>query len=243
MKISIIIPVYNEEKTISKILDKITNLNLREIDKKIRKEIIIVNDGSKDKSEKIIKKYIFDNTKNNIIDKELYDEFIYINKENQGKGSALRKGFEISSGDIVTIQDADLEYNPEDFKKLITPIIKGKEKVVYGSRFLKKHKPKYRIYFLGNKFLSFLTKILYNVRITDMETCYKVFRKEVIKSLYLKSNKFDIEPEITSKILRKGIKIKEIPISYSPRSIEEGKKIGWKDGAIAILVLLKNRFI
>ena len=234
MKISIIIPVYNEEKTISKILDKIADLNFREIDKKIKKEIIIVNDGSKDKSEKIIKQYLSNNTKQN--------EFIYIKKENQGKGSALRKGFEIASGDIITIQDADLEYNPEDFKKLINPIIKGKEKVIYGSRFLKKHKQKYRIYFFGNKFLSFLTKILYNARITDMETCYKVFRKDVIKSLDLKSNKFDIEPEITSKILRKRIKIKEIPISYSPRSIEEGKKIGWRDGLVAIFVLIKNRF-
>lgn len=229
-KITIIIPVYNEEKTIISVLTKIKNLKFEYKDKKLEKEIIIVNDGSKDSSKNIIEEYI---------KKGELKNFKLINKKNEGKGSAIRKGFEFAEGDIITIQDADLEYNPEDFKKLIIPIVEGREKVVYGSRFMEKHIPMYKLYFFGNKFLSFLTKALYRAKITDMETCYKVFRKDVIKSLELKSNKFDIEPEITAKILRKGINIKEIPISYSPRSIEDGKKIGWRDGLMAIYVLLK----
>lgn len=225
MKLSIIVPVYNEEKSILIILRKLFDLRLD-----IQKEIIIVNDGSLDESEAVIRKFI-----------KGKKGFILINKQNEGKGSAVRRGICLAKGDIITIQDADLEYDPNEFKRLIIPIIEGKEKVVYGSRFLRKHKPKYKIYFLGNKFLSFLTKILYNSKITDMETCYKVFEKKTIKSLNLSSKKFDIEPEITSKLLRKGISIKELPISYTPRSIEEGKKIGWKDGIRAVLVLLRNR--
>jgi len=232
-KITIIVPVYNEERTVSKILDKIGKINFKFRNRKIGKEILIINDGSSDGSEKIIKDYIKNNGK----------EFRYIKKKNEGKGSALRLGFKSATGDIITIQDADLEYNPEDFKRLIIPIIEGKESVVYGSRFLGEHNPRYRIYFWGNKFLTLLTKVLYGAKITDMETCYKVFKSDVIKSINLTSNKFDIEPEITSKILRKGINIMEMPISYSPRSIEEGKKIGWRDGLKAIYVLLKNRFL
>lgn len=225
MKLSIIVPVYNEENTISKILDKLLKVNL-----KLKKEIIIVNDGSTDNSKNVIKDYLKSLSKK--------EEFKLIDKENGGKGSAIKKGIEFCTGDIITIQDADLEYNPEDYKKLIKPIIEGKEKVVYGSRFLEKHKPKYRIYYLGNKFLSLLTKILYNARITDMETCYKVFRADVIKNFEIQANHFDIEPEITARILKMGIRIKEIPISYNPRSIEEGKKINWRDGLQAIWTLV-----
>jgi len=227
MKISIIIPVYNEEKTILRVLKTLSKLKLG-----LKKEIIVVDDGSSDNSKEIIKKYARNKR-----------EFKLFFKPNGGKGSAVRKGIELATGDIITVQDADLEYNPNDFKKLIRPIIEGKEKVVYGSRFLKKHKPMYKIYFLGNKFLTLLTAILYNARITDMETCYKVFDAKLIKGIKLKSNKFDIEPEITSKILKKRIRIKEIPISYSPRSIEEGKKIGWKDGLQAIWILISQRFV
>lgn len=228
--ISIIVPVYNEEKTVEAILKK-----LAEIDLGIKKEIIVVDDGSSDNSRKVISSFIRKN-------KDKKANFILISKENGGKGSAIREGIKIAEGDIITIQDADLEYNPEEFKILIKPILEGKEKVVYGSRFLKKHKPLYRIYFMGNKFLSFLTQILYYHKVSDMETCYKVFRKDVIKNLDLRARKFDFEPEVTAKILKKGIKINEISISYSPRSVEEGKKINWKDGLQAIWVLIYFRF-
>ena len=231
MKISIILPVYNEEKTIYKILDKLKKINLG-----IKKEIIIINDGSEDNSKNIIERHIKKQKKNNNI------EYEFKTKENAGKGSAIKEGIKLATGGIITIQDADLEYNPEDYKKLIKPIMQNKAKVVYGSRFLKEHKPMYKIYFLGNKFLSVLTKILYNSKITDMETCYKVFKAEIIKNMHIKANKFDFEPEITARILKQGIKIKEIPISYNPRSIEEGKKINWKDGLIAIWTLIYWKF-
>lgn len=229
MKLSIIVPIYNEEKTITKILNKLLKVNLG-----IKKEIIIVNDGSTDNSKEVIENYLKSLSKK--------EEFKLIDKENGGKGSAIKEGIKLATGDIITIQDADLEYNPEDYKKLINLIIEGKEKVVYGSRFLEKHKPKYRIYFLGNKFLTLLTKILYNSRITDMETCYKVFKADVIKNIDIKANHFDFEPEITARILKMGIRIKEIPISYNPRSIDEGKKINWKDGLQAIWTLIFWRF-
>ena len=231
MKISIIVPVYNEEKTISKILDKLSKVNL-----KIKKEIIIVDDGSKDRSKELIEGYIENKKRNKT------EDYRFIPKENRGKGSAIKEGIKSATGDIITIQDADLEYNPEDYKKLIKPIIQNKAEVVYGSRFLKEHKPMYKTYFLGNKLLTLLTKILYNSEITDMETCYKVFRSDIIKNIKIKANRFDFEPEVTARILKQGIKIKEIPISYSPRSIEEGKKINWKDGLQAIWTLIYWRF-
>lgn len=226
MKLTIIVPVYNEEKTIHKILGKLEKVRLP-----ISKEILIIDDGSKDESYKVIKKYI----KN----KKFYK---LVTKPNGGKGSAVKKGFELATGDIITIQDADLEYDPEDYKKLIKPIMDGKEKVIYGSRFLKTHRPLYKIYFWGNKFLTLFTRILYHTEITDMETCYKVFHKDVIKNIKIKANKFDIEPEITAKILKRGIRIQEIPISYTPRTIKEGKKINWKDGIQAIWTLLYWKF-
>src|SRR3989344_2243808 len=198
-KISIIIPVYNEEKTIVRVLEALIKLRLG-----LKKEIIIVNDGSTDNSKRTIGAYIKKHKdKSNTT-------FKFLSKKNGGKGSAIKEGFSLSTGDIVTIQDADLEYNPEDYKKLIMPIISGKEKVVYGSRFIMKHKPKYRLYFFGNKFLTLITKILYNTKITDMETCYKVFDKAVVKNIRIKANRFDIEPEITAKVLRAGIRIIEI---------------------------------
>ncbi len=231
MKISIIIPVYNEEKTVVSVLDKVARVDLG-----LPKEIIIVNDGSSDNSKRVIEEYLRMKRGKNI-------EWIFITKENGGKGSAVRKGIALASGDIITIQDADSEYNPEDYRKLIAPILEGKELVVYGSRFLGVHEPLYRVYFWGNKFLTFITKILYGARITDMETCYKVFRADVIKNIPLRAHRFEIEPEVTAKILLRGIRIKEIPISYSPRSIEEGKKIGWRDGIQAIGTLMYWRLM
>ncbi len=225
MKISIIVPVYNEEKTIGRVLDKLTQVDLG-----VEKEILVIDDGSADKSGEIVRNYI----KNGAYKKS---DLKLITKKNAGKGSAVRLGIREAKGDIITVQDADLEYNPEEYKKLIAPIIAGKEHVIYGSRFLLKHKPRYKIYFWGNKFLTLLTKVLYGSKITDMETCYKVFRSDLIKKIELRSNKFDIEPEVTSKILKKGIKIREIPIAYIPRSVEDGKKINWVDGLQAIYTL------
>lgn len=230
MKLSIIVPVYNEEKTLEKILRKLEAVPI-----KIEMEIIIVDDGSIDSSLKIAKNFVSKSRNKKV-------SYRIISKKNQGKGSAVRRGIKESSGDLITIQDADLEYDPKDYLTLIKPIINGKHSVVYGSRFLTSHKPLYKIYFLGNKFLSMLTKILYRAQITDMETCYKVFKASVIKSIELNSNGFDIEPEITAKILKKCIKIQELPIKYSPRKVEEGKKINWKDGLKAIWVLVKLRF-
>tara|TARA_Y100000310_G_scaffold227702_1_gene229984 strand:+ start:2687 stop:3385 length:699 start_codon:yes stop_codon:yes gene_type:complete len=230
MKISIIVPFYNEETTILKVLD-----SLKKIDFGFDKEIILVDDGSTDNSKKIIQKYLIKN-------KTTRKFFKLISKKNEGKGSAVRNGINRSTGDIITIQDADLEYNPEDLKKLTKILINENCEVVYGSRFLKNHKPLYKIYFLGNKFLTFLTQILYGTKITDMETCYKMFRKKTINQINLISNGFNIEPEITAKLLKKNIKITELPISYCPRSLKEGKKINWKDGIIAIYTLIYLKF-
>ncbi|MDP4039337.1 MAG: glycosyltransferase family 2 protein [Candidatus Pacearchaeota archaeon] len=227
-KLSIIVPVYNEEKTLSQIIVKLQDLKIKDI----KKEIIIVNDASTDKSKEIIKLLI----------KE-YKNINYIeHKKNLGKGSALRAGFKKASGDYIVIQDGDLEYDPEDFKNLIVPLQKNKADVVYGSRMLGKITGfQIKSHYYGNKFLSFLTMILYGQKITDMETCYKMMSQKVIKSLNLNANKFDIEPEITAKILKKGYKLLEIPITYNSRSFVEGKKITWKDGLKALYVLCKYR--
>ena len=229
-KLSIVIPVYNEEKTITEIIKKVQAVRILGIEK----EIIIVNDCSKDSSDKIIK---------NLIRK--YKNIKYFNHEvNKGKGAALRTGFLHATGDYVVIQDADLEYNPEDFKRLIIPIKDKKADAVYGSRMLGKIEGfQITSHYYGNLFLSFITGLLYNNKITDMETCYKMMKREVIKNLNLKSNSFDIEPEITAKIIKKGYKIIEIPINYKSRSFLEGKKIHWDDGLFALWTLVKYRFL
>ena len=236
-KLSIILPVYNEEKTLETIVDKIQKVNfgLEKLGKaeKIEKELIIVNDSSIDNSQVIIDrlKSKFKNIKT------------FKHEVNKGKGAAIKTGMKYVTGDILVIQDGDLEYNPEDFKKLIIPILEGKTKVVYGSRMLG-HRRGFSIksHYYGNKFLTFLTQIIYGQKITDMETCYKMVSKEVIKDIKFNSNRFDFEPEITAKIIKKGYKIMEIPIDYNCRSFEEGKKITWRDGIVAIYTLFKYRF-
>lgn len=224
MKFSIIIPVYNEEKTVKEVIRRV-----KKIPYPGQTEIIVVNDGSQDKSAQILEKI---------------PGIIFINlKKNMGKGFALRQGFKRTTGDIILIQDADLEYDPRDHLKLISVLTKSDADVVYGSRFLKRRPHvRYPLFYLGNIVLSFMTKILYLRSITDMETCYKAFKAKVLKDITLKSTRFEFEPEITCKLIKKGYQIREIPISYQSRSYQEGKKIGIRDGLKAIYVLLKLRF-
>ena len=226
MKLSIIIPCYNEKDTILKILKKVKKVNLP-----VEKEIIIIDDSSKDGTTEIIRK---------IKDKKIIK--IY-HEKNKGKGAAVKNGIEKASGDIIIIQDADMEYEPEDYKKLIEPIINKKAGVVYGSRILhKNYKYSYLSFMIGGKIVSFITSLLFFSRITDEPTCYKTFRADIIKKIKIENDRFEWEPEVTAKILKKGIKIAELPINYYPRDREHGKKITWEDGIKAIWTLFKYRF-
>jgi len=226
MKLSIIIPVYNEKDTVKKILEKVKRVNLEGV----KKEIIIIDDNSSDGSIEELKKI----KEPNII--------IKFNKINKGKGYCIRKAIKYVTGDLVIFQDADLEYDPEDYKKLIKPILEKKCDVVYGSRFLDGGIRGVKLFYMGNKFLSLLTSILFMRKITDMETCYKVIPSKILKEINLESNDFAMEPEITAKILKRRLNIKEVPISYYPRSLEQGKKIKIKDGFIALKTLFKYKF-
>ena len=226
MRLSVLIPVYNEEETIKEIVDIVTRI-------KIDKEIIIVDDGSGIGTKRVLEQI-----------KKQHDKDVKIiyRKTNAGKGAAIKTGLAHISGDIVVVQDADLEYDPADYLKLVFPIEKGYAEVVYGSRFLVRRKVMSKLHYFANYFLTALTNILYNSELTDMETCYKVLRKGLITELNLESNGFEIEAEITSKLLKKGYKIFEVPINYSRRNHYQGKKINWQDGIKAILTLLKYRF-
>ena len=229
VKLSIIMPVFNEEATLKQIISEVLKVTMPGVEK----ELIIVDDCSADNSRKILKE--LDRSKPKHV-KILY------HRKNMGKGGAVNTGIQHATGDILIIQDADLEYDPREIPKLIRPILNKEVKVVYGSRFMLQHQPRYHIYYLGNIILSWTTTLLFFSRITDMETGYKAFRKEVIQDIQLRSRGFNLEPEITAKILKRGYKIKEMPISFKPRKFEEGKKITWKDGVMAFLYLLKYRF-
>ncbi|MDP2585504.1 MAG: glycosyltransferase family 2 protein [Candidatus Levybacteria bacterium] len=237
MKLSIIIPVFNEEKTISQMLEKISGL---EVDNVI-KQVVIVNDGSTDRTKNEIESFINKHSEIKII----------THSKNQGKGAAIRTGIKNATGEYIIIQDADLEYNPQDIKKLIKPILDGISRVAYGTRLnrlpsfsMEERTPQFLLHYLGNKFLSLLTSILYGQWITDMETCYKLFPKKAVEDMRLNARGFEFEPEITAKLLKKGYKILEIPISTKPRGYDEGKKLNTvKDGFIALWSLLKYRFI
>jgi len=232
MTLAIIIPAYNEEKTIHLLLDKVLSVDLIN---NIEKEIIIINDCSADNTKKVVEAYIADHKEANI---QLFSQ-----EKNQGKGAAIRKGLELITGDFVIIQDADLEYDPKDYNPLLQHLISHNLTVIYGSRFLMRdNKHSYQTFYIGGRIVTLFTNILFLQRLTDEPTCYKLFKTELIKSITLRCNGFEFCPEVTAKIAKRGIKIVELPISYFPRSIEEGKKIKWTDGLEAIWTLLKYRF-
>lgn len=223
-KISVIIPVYNEKNSLLELLKLVEN-----VDFGLEKEIILVDDCSTDGTKDLYP---------GISHKVLYHE------KNMGKGAALRDGIKEAKGDVIIIQDADLEYNPADYVPLVNLIKEDKADVVYGSRFLGEQNRGNFLFlsFVANKTLTFLTQILYGTKLTDMETCYKAFRSEIIKNIEIESNRFDFEPEITAKILKQNIRFSELPITYNARGVNEGKKINWKDGIQAIFTLIKYRF-
>jgi glycosyltransferase involved in cell wall biosynthesis len=222
--LSVVMPVFNELATIDEIIARVLGVPLRV-------ELIVVDDCSTD------------GTRDRLRELQRAHGFtLLLQEHNQGKGAALRRGFTAVKGDVVVIQDADLEYSPEEYPELVDLIVSGRADVVYGSRFLGRHRVFLFTHYLGNRLLTLLTNVLYNTMLTDMETCYKVMRREVVDGLDLQSNGFGIEPEITAKIFKRGYRVYEVPITYDGRSYEEGKKIGWKDGIVALWVLLRYRF-
>jgi glycosyltransferase involved in cell wall biosynthesis len=217
-------PVFNEQQTVAEMVRRVLAVPLRV-------ELIVVDDASTDGSRERLE----------ALASEL--EFrLVLQPRNRGKGAALRRGFEEVTGDLVVIQDADLEYSPEEFPALVSLICEGRADVVYGSRFLGRHRVFLFTHYLGNRLLSLVTNVMYNTMLTDMETCYKVMRVEVLRSMRLRSNGFGIEPELTAKIFKRGYRVYEVPITYDGRGYDEGKKIGWRDGVVALWTLVRYRF-
>lgn len=222
--LSVVMPVYNERATIEEIIPRVLAVPLRI-------ELIVVDDGSTDGTRDVLPAL-----------QERHGFKLVLQPKNGGKGSALRRGFQEVTGDLVVIQDADLEYSPEEYPELIALICQGRADVVYGSRFLGRHRVFLFTHYAGNRLLTAITNVLYNTMLTDMETCYKVMRADVLRSFALESNGFGIEPELTAKIFKRGFRVYEVPITYDGRGYEEGKKITWRDGVVALWVLLKYRF-
>lgn len=223
MRISVIIPAFNERTTIEEVIRRV-------LEQPFEKELIIVDDASTDGTRALLQQTAWpDNIR------------IFYHPKNRGKGAAVRTGIEQAQGDIILIQDADLEYNPSDFGAVLRPILEGNADVVYGSRFLGTHRAFMFHHYVGNKMLTLMTNILYNNMLTDMETGYKAFRTPVLKSIKIRSNRFDFEPEITAKVLKRGYRIYEVPIYYAGRDYSEGKKITWRDGIVAVWALLRFR--
>ena len=227
-KLSIVIPVYNEENTLEALLSKVKAVDLSPIEK----EIILVDDGSKDNSVQILEKLKKDDP--NLI--------VHIKGYNSGKGATLKVGFRLSTGDYVIVQDADLEYEPQDYHKLIRALKEENVDVVYGSRFSGNYKDMSNLHYFGNKILTLITNMFFGVLLTDMETCYKLIPGIFAREVNIKSARFNFEPEITAKILKAGMKIREVPITYKGRSHSEGKKITWRDGLVALFTLIRFRF-
>jgi glycosyltransferase involved in cell wall biosynthesis len=225
-KLSVIVPVFNERNTVAEVVRR-----MRAIDLPIDREIVIVDDGSDDGTREVLS--------------QLGDSTVRVvfHPHNRGKGAAVRTGLGAVTGDLVLIQDADLEYDPEDWPKLLAPVLRGKARVVYGSRFTGERRNMLFLHWVGNRFLSLVTNVLYNTTLSDMETCYKLFERGVLDGIKLRAEGFDFEPEITAKILRRRIRIYEVPISYAGREFHEGKKITWRDGFAALWTLVRYRFV
>ena len=224
-KLSVIVPVYDERNTVVEIVRR-----MRAVELPVELEIVIVDDGSTDGTRDVLR--------------QLADSTVHVvmHERNQGKGAAIRTGLASVTGDLVLVQDADLEYDPEDWPKLLNPILRGKARVVYGSRFTGERRNMLFLHWMGNRFLSLVTNVLYNTTLSDMETCYKLFDRSVLDGITIRASRFEFEPEITAKILRRKIRIYEVPISYTGREFDEGKKITWRDGFIALWTLVKYRF-
>jgi len=224
-KLSVIVPVYDERNTVVEIVRR-----MRTVELPVDLEIVIVDDGSTDGTRDVLG--------------QLADSTVRVvnHDVNRGKGAAIRTGLAHVTGDLVLVQDADLEYDPEDWPKLLVPILRGKAQVVYGSRFTGERRNMLFLHWVGNRFLSLVTNVLYNTTLSDMETCYKLFDRALLDSITLRAQRFEFEPEVTAKMLRRGIRIYEVPISYTGREFDEGKKITWRDGFIALWTLVKYRF-
>lgn len=223
--LSVIVPVFNERATVAEVIRRI-----RAVDLPLTVEVIAVDDGSTDGTDKVLAT-VQDSTVR-----------VLTHPANRGKGAAIRTGLGVARGDLVLIQDADLEYDPEDWTDLLAPLLRGKARVVYGSRFTGQRKNMLPLHWIGNRFLSLVTNVLYSSTLSDMETCYKLFDRQVIEGITIESDRFDFEPEITAKVLRRGHRIYEVPISYAGREVAEGKKITWRDGLGALRALVRYRF-
>jgi glycosyltransferase involved in cell wall biosynthesis len=223
--VSVVMPVYNEEATIEEIVSRVLAVPLR-------LELVVVDDCSTDRSREILSE---------LAARRGFK--LFLQEKNLGKGAAVRRGFAEAKGDIIIIQDADLEYSPEEYPELIELIVRGKADAVYGSRFLGRHRVFLYTHYMGNRFLTFVTNVLYNTTLTDMETCFKAIRADRVRRMTLRSNRFGIEPEITAKLFKMDCRVYEVPITYEGRGYDEGKKISWKDGLEALWVLLKYRVV